>query len=87
MAAQAKNKALAAAGATVPQSFEEFEAAIRTVYEGLVKEGSLTPRPDVAAPAVPMDLDAASKAGKVGGHKQMASHCSHDAVLYSSVMS
>ncbi|KAK9803247.1 hypothetical protein WJX73_009672 [Symbiochloris irregularis] len=63
--AQAKNKALAAAGATVPKSFEDFEAAITAVYDGLVKEGHITPRPDVAAPAVPMDLEAAKKAGKV----------------------
>lgn len=63
---QAKNKALAAAGATVPKSFEDFEGAIRAVFEGLVKEGTVTPRPDVAAPTVPLDLEAAKKAGKVG---------------------
>lgn len=62
---QAKNKALKAAGAIVPESFEGFEGVVREVYQGLVSDGTITPQPDVPAPALPLDLEAAKKAGKV----------------------
>ena len=63
---QAKNEALAAAGAIVPTSFEAFEGTIRDTFARMVAEGAITPRPDVDAPSVPQDLEAAKKAGKVG---------------------
>ncbi|PSC69965.1 ATP-citrate synthase beta chain 2 [Micractinium conductrix] len=63
--AQAKNSALAAAGAIVPGSFEEFEGTIRKVYAGLVEDGVITPAEEFSPPMVPMDLGAAKKAGKV----------------------
>ena len=62
---QAKNAALKEAGAVVPDSFEAFEGAIKATYDKLVAEGTLVPQPDVPAPSVPMDLEAAKKAGKV----------------------
>ena len=62
---QAKNEALAAAGAIVPTSFEAFEGTIRDTFARMVKEGAITPCPDVDAPSVPQDLEAAKKAGKV----------------------
>lgn len=62
---QAKNEALAAAGAIVPTSFEAFEGTIRDTFARMVAEGAITPRPDVDAPSVPQDLEAAKKAGKV----------------------
>ena len=62
---QAKNAALAEAGAVVPDSFEAFEGAIKKTYEKLVEEGTIKPQPDVPAPSIPMDLEAAKKAGKV----------------------
>lgn len=37
--AEAKNKALAEAGAVVPSSFEEFGSTINKVYRKLVAEG------------------------------------------------
>ena len=49
----------------VPDSFEAFEGAIKATYDKLVAEGTLVPQPDVPAPSVPMDLEAAKKAGKV----------------------
>lgn len=49
----------------VPDSFEAFEGAIKETYEKLVAEGKLVPQPDTAAPSVPLDLEAAKKAGKV----------------------
>lgn len=64
--AQAKNAALAAAGAVVPESFEGLEAAVAATYQRLVGEGVIRPSPDVVVPEIPMDLEAASKAGKVG---------------------
>ena len=63
--AQAKNAALAGAGAIVPDSFEALEGTIRATYERLVKEGTLVPQPDTPPPSVPLDLEAAKKAGKV----------------------
>ncbi|KAK9864548.1 hypothetical protein WJX84_006197, partial [Apatococcus fuscideae] len=63
--AQAKNSALKEAEAVVPESFEDFEGAIKATYNKMVKEGSLKPQPDIPAPSVPQDLIAAQKAGKV----------------------
>ncbi len=62
---QAKNEALAAAGAIVPTSFEAFEGTIRDTFARMVAEGAVAPRPDVEAPSVPQDLEAAKKEGKV----------------------
>jgi len=63
--AQAKNAALAEAGAIVPTSFEDLEATIHKVYTDLIDAGQLQPATDIPAPAVPTDLAAAKKAGKV----------------------
>ena len=63
---QAKNEALKDAGAVVPDSFEAFEGAIKETYDKLVAEGKLVPQPDTSPPSVPLDLEAAKKAGKVG---------------------
>lgn len=63
--AQAKNAALAAAGAAVPESFEGLEAAVAATYKRLVDDGVITPAGDVAVPEIPMDLEAAARAGKV----------------------
>lgn len=62
---QAKNAALKEAGAIVPESFEDFETAIKLTYNKLVKNGGLKPQPDFPAPSVPQDLASAQKAGKV----------------------
>ncbi|BDA50082.1 ATP-citrate synthase beta chain protein 1 [Coccomyxa sp. Obi] len=63
--AQAKNSALKEAGAIVPDSFEALEGAVKQTYDKLVADGVLVPQPDVPAPSVPLDLEAAKKAGKV----------------------
>lgn len=63
--AQAKNTALQEAGAIIPESFEGLEGAIRRVYDGLVASGAVVPAPEHLPPAVPEDLGAAKKAGKV----------------------
>lgn len=53
--ANAKNKALAAAGAHVPESFDNLGELIGKVYENLVRTGVITPAPEVPPPTVPMD--------------------------------
>lgn len=63
--AQDKNAALKAAGAIVPDSFEGFEGIIKTTYDQLVEEGQIQPQPESEVRAVPQDLEAAKKAGKV----------------------
>ncbi|DBA97917.1 hypothetical protein WJX82_006716 [Trebouxia sp. C0006] len=63
--AQDKNAALKAAGAIVPESFEGFEGIIKTTYDQLVEEGQIQPQPESEVRAVPQDLEAAKKAGKV----------------------
>ena len=54
--AEAKNAALAHAGAIVPKNFDQFGHAIQTAYNKLVASGELVPRPEVPVPNVPMDL-------------------------------
>lgn len=53
--AVAKNKALADAGAHVPNSFDTLGDLIGKVYEDLVKSGVIVPAPEVPPPTVPMD--------------------------------
>lgn len=49
----------------MPDSFEAFEGVIKETYDRLVADGKLVPQPDTPAPSVPLDLEAAKKAGKV----------------------
>lgn len=62
---QGKNKALADAGAIVPDSFEAFEGAIARTFKKLVDEGKLVPQSNPKAPTLPLDLEAAKKSGTV----------------------
>ena len=64
-APQAKNAALKEAGAVVPESFEGLESTVGRVYQQLVADGVIEPRPEPTPPSVPQDLSAAKKAGKV----------------------
>jgi len=63
--ADAKNAALRAAGAIVPDSFDDYAEKIRDVYEDLVRKGTIQPAPEVAVPNVPIDFDKALKAGTI----------------------
>lgn len=49
----------------MPESFEGFEGLIRQTYDNLVKDGAIQPKPDADVRTVPLDLEAAKKAGKV----------------------
>jgi len=63
--AVAKNKALAAAGAVVPSTFNDLMDAIRKVYEDLVNQGVIIPQDEKAPPAVPIDYSWARELGLI----------------------
>lgn len=76
--AVAKNKALAEAGALVPKTFIDFGTTIQTVYESLVKDGSLVPSPEPEPPKVPMDWSWAKRLGLVRKPANFISSISDD---------
>ncbi|KYM98894.1 ATP-citrate synthase [Cyphomyrmex costatus] len=63
--ASAKNSALKAASAYVPNSFDNLGDLIQTVYEQLVKDGIIVPEPEVPVPTVPMDYGWARELGLI----------------------
>ncbi|XP_076240765.1 ATP-citrate synthase [Calliopsis andreniformis] len=63
--ALAKNAALKAAGAHVPDSFDSLGDLMHNVYEKLVKEGTIIPAPEVPPPTVPMDYSWARELGLI----------------------
>lgn len=63
--AVAKNKALAEAGAHVPQSFDDLGDVIQQVYDSLVRDGTILPRQEVPPPTVPMDYNWARELGLI----------------------
>ncbi len=60
--ADAKNAALKAAGAVVPNSFDDYGEKIGIVYKNLVKKKVIVPRPEPPVVKMPMDYNAAVKA-------------------------
>ena len=63
--ATAKNEALKAAGAYVPDSFDTLGDVIQSVYDGLVKKGVIVPATEVPPPTVPMDFSWARELGLI----------------------
>ncbi|KAG5887088.1 hypothetical protein JTB14_018256 [Gonioctena quinquepunctata] len=63
--ATAKNEALRAAGAHVPDSFDYLGDIIQNVYDQLVKQGVILPAPEVPPPTVPMDYNWARELGLI----------------------
>ncbi|XP_003708319.1 ATP-citrate synthase [Megachile rotundata] len=63
--ASSKNAALKAAGAHVPDSFDNLGDLLQNVYEKLVKEGTIVPEPEVPPPTVPMDYSWARELGLI----------------------
>ncbi|XP_066593516.1 ATP-citrate synthase [Prorops nasuta] len=63
--ASAKNAALKAAGAYVPDSFDSLGDLIHSVYQGLVSAGTIIPAPEVPPPTVPMDYSWARELGLI----------------------
>jgi ATP citrate (pro-S)-lyase len=60
--ADAKNAALKAAGAIVPNSFDDYGEKIASVYKNLVKKKVIIPRSEPPALKIPMDYNTAVKA-------------------------
>lgn len=58
--ATAKNAALKAAGASVPESFDQLGDVIQSQYASLVEKGVIVPAPELPPPTVPMDYSWAS---------------------------
>ncbi|CAH0387530.1 unnamed protein product [Bemisia tabaci] len=63
--ATAKNAALKASGAFVPESFDSLGETINEVYVSLVKNGTIVPQPEVPPPTVPMDYSWARELGLI----------------------
>lgn len=63
--ALAKNQALKEAGAYVPQSFDSLFDMIKDVYDVLVKDGTIVPKPEKNPPTVPMDYSWAQELGLI----------------------
>ena len=63
--ADAKNAALRAAGAIVPNSYDDYHLKIRETYEDLVKKGIIKPKPEPPVPKIPMDYAKALKEGLI----------------------
>jgi succinyl-CoA synthetase alpha subunit len=63
--ADAKNEALRQAGAVVPESFSDFDAAIHRTYQKLVDEGAHVPVADVETPKIPVDYAVALREGLI----------------------
>ena len=61
--ADSKNAALRAAGAIVPDSYDDYDQKIKATYEDLVKKGIIKPKPEPPTPKVPMDYAKALKDG------------------------
>jgi ATP citrate (pro-S)-lyase len=63
--ADAKNAALRAAGAMVPNSYDDYDKKIRETYEGLVKKDIIKPKQEPPVPKIPMDYAKALKEGLI----------------------
>ena len=63
--ADAKNAALRAAGAIVPNSYDDYDQKIKETYEELVKKGIIVPKPEPPVPKIPMDYAKALKEGLI----------------------
>ncbi|GAB7338727.1 hypothetical protein MBLNU457_5442t1 [Dothideomycetes sp. NU457] len=63
--AVAKNKAMKDAGFYVPDTFEDLPSTLATVYQKLVKEGTIKPSPEPQVPKIPIDYSWAQELGLI----------------------
>ena len=63
--ADAKNRAMKAAGFIVPDTFEDLPEVLAATYQKLVQTGVIVPKPEVEPPNIPMDYQWASKLGLI----------------------
>lgn len=76
--AEAKNNALRAAGAIVPDSFETFGVTIHETYKQLVEQGIIVEKPEPEPPKVPMDYTWAQRMGLIRKSSNFISTISDD---------
>jgi ATP citrate (pro-S)-lyase len=60
-----KNKMMREAGFFVPNTFEDMPQLLKSVYEKLVKEGTITPQPEPVVPKIPIDYSWAQELGLI----------------------
>ncbi|KAJ7031094.1 ATP citrate lyase isoform 2 [Mycena alexandri] len=63
--ADAKNKAMRAAGFVVPDTFEELPQALKDTYQDLVKKGVVVEKEESDPPVIPMDYKWAQELGLI----------------------
>ncbi|GAA97290.1 uncharacterized protein L969DRAFT_84276 [Mixia osmundae IAM 14324] len=63
--AAAKNRSMRAAGFIVPDTFEDLPVALTKVYEQLVANGEISPKPERDPPSIPIDYKWAQELGMV----------------------
>lgn len=76
--ADAKNKAMAAAGAFVPKSFDAIGEKMYEVYASLVSNGTIIPKPEPPVPKIPMDYIWAKRLGLIRKPANFISSISDD---------
>ncbi|KAF7534652.1 hypothetical protein G7Z17_g13337 [Cylindrodendrum hubeiense] len=60
-----KNQKMAEAGFHIPKTFEELPSLLKSVYDKLVKEGTIVPQPEPVVPKIPIDYSWAQELGLV----------------------
>jgi len=60
-----KNQSMRDAGFYVPETFEEFPETLKVVYDKLVKDGTIQPKPEPQVPKIPIDYSWAQELGLV----------------------
>ncbi|KAK6903719.1 ATP-citrate synthase subunit 1 [Kwoniella mangroviensis CBS 10435] len=63
--ADAKNRAMKAAGFIVPDTFEDLPEVLKATYQKLVSAGAIVPKAEIEPPQIPMDYQWASKLGLI----------------------
>ncbi|KAK3371196.1 citrate synthase-like protein [Lasiosphaeria ovina] len=60
-----KNKQMKEAGFYVPNTFEDMPDLLKSVYDKLVKEGTIKPQPEPVVPKIPIDYSWAQELGLI----------------------
>ncbi|RKF63666.1 putative ATP-citrate synthase subunit 1 [Erysiphe neolycopersici] len=63
--AAVKNASMRDAGFYVPKTFEDLPSTLASVYDRLVKDGTIKPQPEPAVPKIPLDYSWAQELGLI----------------------
>jgi ATP citrate (pro-S)-lyase len=63
--AAVKNKSMKDAGFHVPDTFEDLPNVLKTVYDNLVKDGTIVPQTEPVVPKIPIDYSWAQELGLI----------------------